>query len=77
MKLEESKGKFESLVDFINKIDLSTINKRAVESLIKAGALDDFKIFRSKLLAVHEKLMDSVASDKKEKYRWSNKSYLD
>ena len=36
-----------------------------MESLIKAGALDDFKVFRSKLLAVHEKLMDSVASERK------------
>ena len=65
VKARKNKGKFESLVDFINKIDLSTINKRAVESLIKAGAFDEFKIFRSKLLAVYEKLMDSVASDKK------------
>ncbi len=59
------KGRFESLVDFINKIDLSAINKRAVESLIKAGAFDEFKIFRSKLLAVYEKVMDSVSNEKK------------
>lgn len=61
----ERKGNFESLVDFISKIDLSTINKRAVESLIKAGAFDDFKIFRSKLLAVYEKIMDSISNEKK------------
>lgn len=65
VEARDSKGKFESITDFINKIDLSAINKRAVESLIKAGALDDFKIFRSKLLAVHEKLMDSMASERK------------
>ena len=65
VEARNSKGKFESITDFINKIDLSAINKRAVESLIKAGALDDFKIFRSKLLAVHEKLMDSMASERK------------
>ena len=46
-------------------MDLSTINKRAVECLIKAGAFDEFKIFRSKLLAVHEKIMDNISSDKK------------
>lgn len=61
----ESKGRFESLIDFINKIELSTINKRAVESLIKAGAFDEFKTFRSKLLTVYEKLMESVFYDKK------------
>ena len=48
VEARKSKGNFESLVDFISKIDLSTINKRAVESLIKAGAFDEFKIYRSK-----------------------------
>ena len=61
----EKKGRFESLIDFINKIELSSINKRAVESLIKAGAFDEYNVFRSKLLAVYEKLMDSVANEKK------------
>ena len=65
VKARESKGKFESLVDFINKMDPSTINKRAVECLIKAGALDDFKVFRSKMLAVHEKMIDNISSDKR------------
>ena len=49
-------------------MDPSTINKRAVECLIKAGALDDFKVFRSKMLAVHEKMIDNISSDKKKKY---------
>ncbi|MBE6054656.1 MAG: DNA polymerase III subunit alpha [Clostridium sartagoforme] len=61
----KNKGQFESLMDFINKIDLSSVNKRAIESLIKAGALDCFEIYRSKLLAVYEKLMDGVANEKK------------
>ena len=65
VKARENKGKFESLVDFINKMDVSTINKRAVECLIKAGALDNFNVYRSKMLAVHEKLIDSISSDKK------------
>jgi len=65
VKAREEKGKFESLVDFINKMDPSSINKRAVECLIKAGALDDFGVFRSKMLAVHEKLIDNISSDKK------------
>ncbi|WP_315072308.1 DNA polymerase III subunit alpha [uncultured Clostridium sp.] len=65
VKAREEKGKFESLVDFINKMDPSAINKRAVECLIKAGALDDFDVFRSKMLAVHEKLIDNISSDKR------------
>lgn len=59
------KGNFESLIDFINKLDLSTVNKRAIESLIKAGALDKFEVFRSKMLAVYEKLMDGIANEKR------------
>ncbi len=65
VKARANKGRFESLVDFVNKMDVSTINKRAVECLIKAGALDSFKVYRSKMLAVHEKLIDSISSDKK------------
>ena len=65
VEARKSKGNFESLVDFISKIDLSTVNKRAVESLIKAGAFDEFKIYRSKLLAVYEKVMDSIYNEKK------------
>lgn len=65
VKAREEKGQFTSIIDFINKLDFATINKRAVESLIKAGAFNSFGVFRSKLLAVYEKLMDGVASDKK------------
>ena len=59
------KGKFSSLEDFVDKIDLSAVNKRAVESLIKAGALDEFNVYRSKLLAVFEKVIEGVASERK------------
>lgn len=35
-------GSFESLRDFLNRVDLSRVNKKTIESLIKAGALDAF-----------------------------------
>ncbi len=65
VKARNEKGKFTSLQDFCNKMDFSSINKRAVESLIKSGAFDSFNVYRSRLLAVHEKVMDSVAGDKR------------
>ncbi|MBP1890390.1 DNA polymerase-3 subunit alpha [Clostridium moniliforme] len=65
VKSREEKGEFTSIMDFLSKLDLTTINKRAVESLIKAGALDSFGIFRSKLLAVYEKIMDGVSGERK------------
>lgn len=48
----EQKDKFIDLSDFFNKVDTSIINKRLVESLIKAGAFDCLKVYRSKMLAV-------------------------
>lgn len=65
VKSRKNKGKFTSLEDFVDKINLSDVNKRAVESLIKAGALDEFKVYRSKLLAVFEKVIEGVAGDRK------------
>lgn len=64
-KVRSEKGKFKDLLDFCNKVDLGVINKRAVESLIKAGALDSFGVYRSRLLAVHEKVMDGINGDRK------------
>jgi DNA polymerase-3 subunit alpha len=65
VKSREEKGKFNSLTDFYNKIDVTLINKRAIESLIKAGAFDNFKVFRSQMLAVYEKLLEGMHNDKK------------
>ena len=61
----EEKGSFKSLYDFLNKVDLSLINKRTVESLIKCGAFDSVGAKRSQMLAVYEKLMDGVQEQKK------------
>ena len=65
VKCRKEKGLFKDLPDFCNKVDTTTINKRAVESLIKVGAFDEFGIFRSRLLAVYEKLLDSATNQKK------------
>lgn len=65
VKSRTEKGKFISLIEFYNKIDVTQVNKRAIESLIKAGAFDCFKVFRSQMLAVYERLLDGVHSEKK------------
>ncbi|CAL81534.1 DNA polymerase III subunit alpha [Clostridium botulinum] len=65
VKSRKKNGNFKSLIDFASKIDLTTINKRAIESLIKAGAFDCFKVFRSRLLAVYEKVLDSISNQRK------------
>lgn len=61
----EEKGRFKSLYDFLNKVDLSLINKRTVESLIKCGAFDSIGAKRSQMLAVYEKLLEGVQDQRK------------
>lgn len=60
--------KFYSFTDFverIEKVDSTVMNKRAVESLIKCGALDSIGANRAQLLSIFEKLIDGVHSDRK------------
>ena len=55
--LEERKnGKFKDLWDFCKRVDSHTVNKRGLEYLIKAGAMDSFGS-RSQLLANYEMAM--------------------
>jgi len=44
-------GPFRSLFDFCARVDRSRINKRTVESLIKAGAFDAIELNRASLMA--------------------------
>lgn len=57
--------KFTSMTDFIRRVvevNSSAINKRALESLIKAGAFDFLPGNRAKYLAVYERILESVQS---------------
>jgi len=47
----QANGPFKSLHDFCVRVDTRKVNKKAVESLIKAGGLDDLGINRPSLLA--------------------------
>jgi DNA polymerase-3 subunit alpha len=42
---------YKSFIDFINKVDISKVNKRVQKHLIEAGAFDSFGVNRNKLLA--------------------------
>lgn len=45
---------FSSLIDFCSRVNLSTVNKKTMESLIKAGAMDSFGNRASLLIAYPE-----------------------
>ena len=61
-------GEFTSFTDFIERIEnenSGVMNKRAVESLIKSGSMDSLGGNRAQLLAIFEKVIDGVHSDRK------------
>jgi len=47
----EANGPFKDLFDFCNRLDLRKVNKRVIESLIRAGAFDKLEPNRAALLA--------------------------
>ncbi|MCD6016230.1 MAG: DnaE [Solirubrobacterales bacterium] len=48
----ESGGRFESIWDFCDRVDSRTVNKRAIECLVKCGALDSTGATRRGMLEV-------------------------
>ncbi|MEG0318873.1 MAG: DNA polymerase III subunit alpha, partial [Niameybacter sp.] len=61
----DKNGPFKSLTDFYNRMDSKDVNKRCVESLILAGAFDDFGGKRSQYIAAYKQIGDGVASNRK------------
>ena len=51
-------GKFSSLFEFCERVDLRKVNKRVIESLIKCGALDTTGNYRSQMMAALEDCVD-------------------
>lgn len=56
---------FSSFVDFCEKTNHKELNKRAVESFIKAGVFDSLKNNRAQLLASFDKIVDSIHNEKR------------
>ena len=55
-------GKYRSFDDFLERLSGSDLNKRQIESLIKAGAFDHLGVYRSQLMAVFEPMIDQLQS---------------
>jgi DNA polymerase-3 subunit alpha len=70
IKVRQS-GYFKSFMDFLDRVDLKAVDKRAVEFLIKGGAFDKLDKrppleYRSELFHNLEKAMDYAASKKED-----------
>lgn len=62
---EQSRGRYVSFMDFIRRVPLTALNRRLVESLIKAGAFDSIDPNRRALFQIHEAAIESVVGLKR------------
>lgn len=58
-------GEYKSISEMFDRLPAGTVNKKMMESLIKAGAFDCFGHTRSSLIASYESIMLLSAHDKK------------
>lgn len=65
VKERKANGPYKSFTDFCERIADEAVNKKCVESLIKAGAFDEFEQTRSTLLASFEGIIDVIQSGRK------------
>jgi DNA polymerase-3 subunit alpha len=63
----EANGPFKSLEDFCSRLDSRTVNKKLLESLVKAGAFDWEGRHRAELFAAIEGAMGAAASVQKDR----------
>ena len=62
----EAHGKYRNLKDFMERLTSKEINKRTIENLIKAGALDSLGATRRQMMMVYAYVLDEVTREKKE-----------
>ena len=60
-------GPFTSLYDFCERVNLHSVNKRVVESLIKSGSFDSLDARRAALTAVLDRAMESGQSRQRDR----------
>ena len=65
----QNKGPYQSFTDFCERIQDEAVNKKCVESLIKAGAFDEFEQTRSTLMASFEEIMNSISDASKKNFK--------
>ena len=65
----EKNGEYKSFTDFCERIQDKGVNKRCIESLIKAGAFDNFEQTRSTLMASFEDIIDTITDSSKKAYQ--------
>ncbi len=65
VKNRKENGEYKSFTDFCERIQGESINKKCIESLIKAGAFDNFSQTRSTLMSSFEDIIDTINGSSK------------
>lgn len=65
VKEREVQGQFQSLKDFASRLSGKEVNKRTIESFIKAGAFSKLHVNRRQLMMSYIQILDKIAEDKK------------
>ena len=60
VKERQENGEFEGFTDFCERMKNEAVNKKCIESLIRAGAFDAFEQTRATLLASFESILDTI-----------------
>jgi DNA polymerase III subunit alpha len=66
IEAREKKNKFKDFTDFLKSVDSRLINKKVVESLIKAGAFDSLGYKRASLIGCSDNLIGVISKASKE-----------
>ena len=64
----EKNGPFRDFTDFCERMQNESVNKKCIESLIKAGAFDDFEHTRRTLISSFEGILDTISDTSKKSY---------
>ena len=72
IKVREEDGLYKSIYDFLERIDLSKANKRTLEFLIMAGALDSLGHKRKQIFTSLEELIPHFQKISSKKNEWTN-----
>jgi DNA polymerase-3 subunit alpha len=62
----EAGGPYEDFYDFCQRVNTAVLNKKTIESLIKAGSFDSMGHPRQGLLSVYEQIIDQTVARRKE-----------
>ncbi len=69
VKERKQNGEFKNFTDFCERMQGESVNKKCIESLIKAGAFDEFGETRATLLASFETILDTINNNNRKSYQ--------